>query len=525
MLDEIIVLCTLAPKSHRTAEENLGLAYLASSLRKNNYKVKIIDGWLLGLDFKDVKNKLLKLIEEKKVIFIGISSYQLNINDSLELAKELKTITKTPLLAGGFGPTFSPKRFLENGFDYVCRGEGEEALVDVAYCLKNGIRPIKVQNISYFKDKILINNSMRPLKSNLDELPFPARDTMLNAIKKNSCVNILSSRGCNGSCMFCSVVSFFRLTNGKAWRSRTITNIIDELLELKKYNVKYVKFIDDSFLENDRDDLWCKKFADSIVENNIKMSFRASVKAEKVTDMGMKELKRAGFYSFSCGIENGSETALKRMNKGANLKENKKALEIFKKYNFFVQAGFILFDDCTTFEELTENYEFLSNYSWIITKGIFTEMYAAEGTPFTNKMMEDGKIHNKNRKNDNNEYSIDNYDAYLVYVGLKTWHKEHMYLYDKTIEPISAPKGVSIDILEKFYKCYLSIKEEDLFFFKMLLNEIVEKKCNTFEDVLLLCNQRIVNTSSKFKGIREEVEKIYIKYGLIYDGCKNPYIE
>ena len=39
-----IILTTLSPDTHRTSEENLGLAYLTAVLRKNGYNVEIIDG-------------------------------------------------------------------------------------------------------------------------------------------------------------------------------------------------------------------------------------------------------------------------------------------------------------------------------------------------------------------------------------------------------------------------------------------------------------------------------------------------
>lgn len=47
--NNFIILATPAPISHITAEENLGIGYLASTLREKGYNVKIIDGWLMGL--------------------------------------------------------------------------------------------------------------------------------------------------------------------------------------------------------------------------------------------------------------------------------------------------------------------------------------------------------------------------------------------------------------------------------------------------------------------------------------------
>ena len=53
-LENSIILTTLSPDTHRTSEENLGLAYLTAVLRKNGYNVEIIDGWLGGLEDKEV---------------------------------------------------------------------------------------------------------------------------------------------------------------------------------------------------------------------------------------------------------------------------------------------------------------------------------------------------------------------------------------------------------------------------------------------------------------------------------------
>ena len=49
-----IILTTLSPDTHRTSEENLGLSYLASVLRKSGYNVEIIDGWLESLSDEEV---------------------------------------------------------------------------------------------------------------------------------------------------------------------------------------------------------------------------------------------------------------------------------------------------------------------------------------------------------------------------------------------------------------------------------------------------------------------------------------
>lgn len=56
--------------------------------------------------------------------------------------------------------------------------------------------------------------------------------------------------------------------------------------------------------------------------------------------------------------------------KRANLSQNLNALNLFKKYHIYVQAGQILFDPETTLKELYENYQYMKKYDWIISIGL-----------------------------------------------------------------------------------------------------------------------------------------------------------
>lgn len=65
--------------------------------------------------------------------------------------------------------------------------------------------------------------------------------------------------------------------------------------------VKYIKVIDDSFLETERDEEWTKRFRDKIKERGIDVSLRGSLKADQVEDKKMQYLKEAGFHSNFAG--------------------------------------------------------------------------------------------------------------------------------------------------------------------------------------------------------------------------------
>ena len=518
-----IILTTLSPDTHRTSEENLGLSYLASVLRKSGYNVEIIDGWLESLSDEEV---LRKILDDKEVTIVGVSCYMSNNDKSIELAKKIKRArTQIKLMCGGFGPSFNPQRFVKDGvFDIAMIGEGEESIVEVAdYFTGNLDRGIEdINGIVFERNGEIVRTEKRELISDLDIIPFPARDTMKMAIDRKSTVNILTARGCMGNCLFCSVNAFNKLSNGKKWRGRSIDSIVDELEQLQNMGVKYIKVIDDSFLENERDEQWTKEFSEKVKARGIDISLRGSLKADQVEDGKIKYLKEAGFHSFACGIENGSNTALKRMNKSANLETNKKALDILKKYGIYVQAGYILFDDNTTFQELKENYDFLREYDWIITKGIFSEMFAADGTLYTEKLKKEDKIV-ENDVYDNNKYEIVDPKVRLTYNALKKWHKSHMRLYDMIIDPISSPKAIDTTGEQAFYDLYYQLKLKDLEFMKMVLDNV--EKGITEGELNEKVMAHIVSNSDFYASINRNGQALCEIYNLNYDGKENPFIK
>lgn len=516
-----IVLTTLFPKTHRTSEENLGIEYLKSSLVARGYKVDIIDGWLNEMTVDEVYNEIVKKTDD--LVFVGISSYMSNTYPSVELMQKLKNFdSNIKIVCGGFGPTFYPKDYLENGSDFIIRGEGEIAICEIADAINNNVDPSKINNIGYLdENKELVLNSMGCLIDDLDSIPFPSRDTLDVVQKNKSSVNMLTARGCSGNCEFCSVISFFRLADGRVWRTRSIKNIVDELETLYKQGIYNIKVVDDSFIDGIRDEKWCKEFADEIERRGIHVRLRGQIRADKITDNILKDLKRAGFFSFACGIENGSESALRRMNKKASLEDNIRALTTFDKYSYIVQMGFILFDECTTLEELYENFEFLSRFDFVVTKGIFSEMFSAEGTKLNDRLRKENKLVESDFINNNNKYSIQNAKVKKIYDALKIWHKSHSFIYDMTIDPITAPKSIPTEEIREFYQLALKLKKMDLFFFKKILGLMED---NYEADVVEFTNECVESTKADYEEINEDVKKLYKKNSLIYNAVSNPFI-
>src|SRR5690606_39223146 len=70
---------------------------------------------------------------------IGVSLTTRQGQRARSLIRELRAGVDVPVIAGGLHPTFAPEVVLDNpGFDYVCLGEGEAAMLDLVSALESG---------------------------------------------------------------------------------------------------------------------------------------------------------------------------------------------------------------------------------------------------------------------------------------------------------------------------------------------------------------------------------------------------
>ncbi|MGH3569495.1 MAG: B12-binding domain-containing radical SAM protein [Pseudonocardia sp.] len=513
---------TPAPVTHRTAEENLGLGYLAAVLRGSRYQVRVVDGWLAGLTSEQIAAEVL---DGGWPLLVGFACYRSNMARALEIAGLLRGAGFGGLLvAGGYGPTFHPAEFLAAGFDVVVRGEGEQTIVELAaYAATGSPLLTSVAGISWHDtDGRVVHNPARAPTVDLDELPLPARDTLALTLARRSLVHVQSSRGCQASCTFCSIVAFERLGGGPQWRQRSITGFVDELEALAAQGVRYVKVIDDSLVEPPRGPAWCAELAVEITGRGLTMGLRGQVRADRVDDDVLAPLAAAGFFSFACGIENFSPTALRRMAKRADVADNWRALAGFARHGLIVQAGHILFDHATTMAELEDNWAGMTAHPQIVSKGVFTEMYAAAGTPFTRTLDRRGLLQIDTTGLGNNHYPVADPAARTVYHALKGWQRSHSRIYDMTIDPLSAPKAIDAPDRAVFHELAIALRQSDLRFFRAVLDAVTDG--GTAQELAEFTEERITATAGWYRNLAVRTDAAYTSAGLTYDAEDNPFI-
>ncbi|MEJ2365164.1 MAG: radical SAM protein [Deltaproteobacteria bacterium] len=222
----------------------LGLAYMAAFLSESDYEVSIVD---------------LNVAEDKQSIpddnwdLVGITLDTSRYYKGMDYARMLKS-RGVRVVVGGPHASFMAEEILGSGAaDYVVRGEGEHAMLELAEALSQGDNLEQIKGLSYRLDNEVIHNADRTYSDDLDTLPFPARN-LLNMDKyrtskfgTRSITSILTSRGCPYQCSFCASSKLA----GTFWRARSVESIIEEIQFVKDtYGYRAFAFVDDNFTLN-----------------------------------------------------------------------------------------------------------------------------------------------------------------------------------------------------------------------------------------------------------------------------------
>jgi radical SAM superfamily enzyme YgiQ (UPF0313 family) len=231
-----------------------------------------------------------------------------------ELNRKVKQLVPRALsVFGGPHPTFVPEYVETDGIDAICRGEGEQAIVELANRLRDGKEYYDVLNF-WFKDKQtgeIYKNPQRPLTQNLDELGFPDRDVIYDAgpIYRDSDRKVfVSQRGCPMNCSFCFHHAWkkkvYDANNKEYTRKRSVSHLIAEINDVRqRYNLKFVHFLDDIFnLRND----WLEEFCERYPKE-VGLPFDVILMANMTTEDHIAKLRKAGCVYARIAIEAASD--------------------------------------------------------------------------------------------------------------------------------------------------------------------------------------------------------------------------
>jgi len=353
----------------------VGLPLLGTILRNAGYEVQCYceDVQKLSLqDYRDIWRSDL----------IGISTISFTAPRGYRLAKILRAARK-PIVMGGVHPTFMPEEALKH-CDYVIRGEGDEAFLELIRCLEGRGSLDQVQNLSFRDGDQIIHNPLRPLLQDLDRLPTPDI-TLVKGYQRMRIKPVVTSRGCPYDCVFCSVVPMF----GSRYRSLSPERAVQDITACTPGSV----FIGDDNLTADRQR--AKQILRLMIENNVQAHWTGQVRTDVAKDPELLELmKRSGCHTVYVGFESVNEASLKAYNKHQTVEDIRTSIRALHEHGIHIHGMFVLGSDEDELNTVRDTVKFAKRTR--IETVQFMVLTPLPGTRLYRQLDSEGRIFSKN---------------------------------------------------------------------------------------------------------------------------------
>ncbi len=302
----------------------LGLGYIISEVDYAGYSWDVVNCTeqiksFFAEDLNKFSVSLKEILSSYNPTVIGIGpciTTQLRALDIIsKICKDV--FPNTPVFAGGPLPSIENQEWVfydQLEIDYLIKGDGELAVINVIKTLKDG------KNLSDCECVSHRGYSYTNFIDNINDIHFPYRPfskeekfSIRRSSNSTAQAAMITSRGCPYSCSYC--VSGNLKHNNIKYRKRSVINILDEVSELcKNYGVKDIVFYDDCFFHDVKtvnDDII--DFCSALQERSLDIKWQIEMRPDvfcNISKESMIMLKQAGCRQISLGIEKVSGVAL-----------------------------------------------------------------------------------------------------------------------------------------------------------------------------------------------------------------------
>jgi anaerobic magnesium-protoporphyrin IX monomethyl ester cyclase len=322
----------------------------ASFIRNNGFEVTFFD-----VNFERNAQAILPILKEQKpdvlVIYDDGFNYltKMCLTNMRDAAYEMAAIAQKEgitVLISSSDSTDHFVSYIEKGADAVLLGEAEDTLLETLQHLKHQ-KPIEeILGLATIKNEKVVSNGKRPVRTQLDELPFAAWDLLdikpyQDAWKIHGCfsINMATTRGCPYKCNWCAKPIY-----GNRYNTRSPKKVVEELQFMRTlFHFDHVWFSDDIFGLKPN---WVKEFSEALKSTDLKFTYKIQSRADLLLkDESIKDLAQSGADEIWIGAESGSQKILDAMDKGIMVKQIYEATLLMKKHRlkpcFFLQFGYL----------------------------------------------------------------------------------------------------------------------------------------------------------------------------------------
>lgn len=239
---------------------------------------------------------------------------------------------------GGPHVTFFPEYIQGDWMDLGVRGEGFEALVDIADALESRTIPTEIDNVVHRSNGVTAN-PLRPARDKTT-LPIPDRDLIYKYSKNrhNPIKNVMCSFRCPYSCSYCFNRRYKEMYSGlmNGTEIRPVEKVMEEIDDLRRYPLELIFFNDDIFPIYDKGG-WLDDFC--AYYDDIRIPFHIQLRAEYIQVDAIKQLKAVGLHGVTFAIESGNEDLRKKeLNKRISNKVVLNATAILHEYGIKIRT-------------------------------------------------------------------------------------------------------------------------------------------------------------------------------------------
>ena len=360
------------PNKDQFGSKPISISLLSAILKRQGHKVELFDTSFIDFGYTDNNEDKKKLrifhqvdwngydISKKNIsmeqeLIEKLNSFEPDIvsvsalSDEIYIGFEISKIVKqwnctTPVIWGNKAATTEPDKVLSSkDVDYVCIGEGIEALPEFIDCIEQGKDPQSIQNLAYHSENgAIIRNPLRPYFKDLDSLPFldwsiydkrhffkPFDGKIIRG------GDYTFAWGCPNKCTYCINTPYQELYGrqaGRYIRYYSVGRAIRELKYLKDtWGIQLFVFHDEDFSFKPMSYL---KELSGAYRLYVNVPFSCMVNAKNITEEKVKLLKNMKCISVSIGIETGN-TELRRN----VLKRYESVTDIIRATKLFNKAG------------------------------------------------------------------------------------------------------------------------------------------------------------------------------------------
>ncbi|MFH2006059.1 MAG: radical SAM protein [bacterium] len=312
----------LAPGSAVTTSPPLGLLSLAASLERAGFDARVSEPAVDG-------SRVEELLASKPLL-CGISARTSSFPELVDCVALLRRLVpEVPIVIGGVHVSALPEEALrESGADLAVRGEGEEALVEIAQRLAQGEPVPALADIPRILvrggDEIRLGpEPVAPL--DLNALPPPAWHHVdfdrysarpWQLVRRGRRVApIMTSRGCPFRCVFCAT----HIVCGRKLRVRDPEAVADEVeLLVRTHGVDEIQIADDNF--NASED-HAAAVCEALLRRGLRVPWKTpnGVRVDRLSDELLRLMVASGCYSLGFGIESGDPRILENARKKLDL--------------------------------------------------------------------------------------------------------------------------------------------------------------------------------------------------------------